>query len=82
METKLIGIKQFRKDVTTLWKEAQKKNIRYIVMYHAVPIFEVNPISQKEAILEELAKDVAQGREDIAHGRVYTQEEVYAELGL
>ncbi|MDP4007959.1 MAG: hypothetical protein Q8P68_02090 [Candidatus Peregrinibacteria bacterium] len=82
MKTKLIGIKQFRKDITTLWKDSQKQNIRYIVMYHATPIFEVNPIDQKDITLENLAFDVEEARADIKKGKVYTQEEVYKELGI
>ena len=48
MATKVIGIKKFRASITSLWKEAKKNQIRYIVMHRNTPIMEVNPISEKE----------------------------------
>jgi len=44
MITKLIGLNEYRSNLTKLWKESQKKKIRYIVMVHSRPVFEVNPI--------------------------------------
>lgn len=82
MTTKIIGIKEFRKNITKIWKEARAKNIRFIVMYHAEPIMEVNPIKQKEFILENLQIEVAEAREQIKEGKSYSHEEVLAELGL
>lgn len=43
MKTKIIALKQFRQNITKLWKEAQQENIRYIVMFHSRPILEVLP---------------------------------------
>ncbi len=82
MTTKIIGIKKFRENITSLWKEAKKKKIRYIVMYHSTPIMEVNPIDEKELVLENLAKDITEAREQVERGEVYTQEEVMKEFGL
>lgn len=82
MTTKIIGIKKFRENITTLWKEAKNKKIRYIVMYHSEPIMEVNPIDESELILENLEKDIAQAREQAKKGEVYTQEQVLKKLGL
>lgn len=82
MTTKIIGIKKFRENITNIWKGAKKKKIRYIVMYHSEPILEVNPINEKELILENLAKDIAEAREQVKKGEVYTEEEVLKELGL
>lgn len=44
MVTKLIWLNEYRSNLTKLWKESQKKKIRYIVMVHSKPVFEVNPI--------------------------------------
>ncbi|MBD3330336.1 hypothetical protein GF354_02275 [Candidatus Peregrinibacteria bacterium] len=82
MTTKIIGIKKFRENITSLWKEAKKKKIRYIVMYHSTPVMEVNPIDDDALILEKLAKDIAEAREQVKRGEVYTQEEVMKEFGL
>lgn len=79
--TQTIGLKEFRSNITTLWKSAQKKGTRYIVMHHARPVFEVNPITKND-ILTKLAADIAEARLAAKQGRVYTQEEVLKRLGL
>ena len=38
--------------------------------------------SRKEELLDKLAKDIAEAREDVKAGRVYSAEDVYKELGL
>lgn len=81
MMTKVIGIKQFRENVTSLWREAKIKKIRYIVMHHSKPILEVNPIDEDELILETMAKDI-KARIQAKKGRTYTHEEVYKKLGI
>lgn len=43
MLTKVISLKDYRQNITKLWKEAEKENIRYIVLHHSKPIFEVKP---------------------------------------
>jgi len=82
MITKIIGIKKFRKNITSIWKEARDKKIRYIVMHYSTPIMEVNPISKKKFGLEELANDIAEARKQVEKGEVHTQEEIMREFGL
>lgn len=82
MPTKIIGIKDFRQNITSIWREAREKNISYIVMYHALPIFEVNPIDEEEMILDNLVKDVEEAREQVRKGEVYSETEVYKKLGI
>lgn len=79
--TKTIGLKEFRNNITTLWKTAQKKNIRYIVMHHSRPVFEVNPLTGDD-ILIQLAADIAKARLAAKQGRVHTQAAVLKRLGL
>lgn len=82
MTTKIVGIKDFRQNITNIWKESREKNIRYIVMYHSIPIFEVNPINEDEIILDNLMKDVAEARGQVKTGEVYSETEVYKKLGI
>lgn len=82
MTTKLIGIKEFRQNVTKLYKQAQKKNIQYIVLNRNQPIFKVTPLSEKDTIIEKLALDIEEARNDIKDGRVFDFEDVCIELGL
>ncbi len=82
MTTKLIGIKEFRQNVTSLYKQAQAKNIQYVVLNRNQPIFKVSPLSKKDTIIEKLALDVEEARNDIKKGRIFDFEAVCNELGL
>ena len=44
MTTKLISLNEYRKNISTLWKKWREENIKYIVMVHSKPMFEVKPI--------------------------------------
>ena len=80
--TKLIGLKEFRANITSIWKKARKYNIRFIVMNHSTPIMEVSPIMDADVALEKLAADVKEAREQFKRGEFYTQEEVFKHLGI
>lgn len=82
MTTKIIGIKEFRNRINTLWKTARKKNIRYIIMYHSTPILEARPIDEDELIFEKFADEIKEAREQFKRGEYYTQEEIMKEFGL
>jgi len=82
MTTKLIGIKEFRQNITTLYKQATKNNWRFIVLNRNLPIFKVEPLSKKDAILEKLTAEIAEAREEVKKGKVYDFEDVCQEIGL
>jgi predicted phosphohydrolase len=81
-KTQLIGLKEFRQGVTSLWKKARKTNTKFIVMYHSQPVLEVHPISEKEDLLDKLKRDIAEAREQVKKGKAYTQAQVFKSLGL
>jgi len=85
MKTKLIGIKQFSQNVSKVLKEAQEKNIHFVVMRHQQPVVNITPAKKSiteddlrtEGIdVEELKKDIAVSRAEAARGELYTTEEV------
>ena len=80
--TKVIGIKNFRNNITKLWKTARDNKVKYIVMYHSAPILEVKPITEKELAFASLASEIAEAREQVKKGKVYTEEGIKKELGL
>ncbi len=82
MKTQILGLKEFRSNITSLWKKARKDNIRYIVMHHSTPVFEVNPVDEKDIYLESFLEDIKESREQVKRGEVYKLEEVAKELGL
>ncbi|MBI5222150.1 MAG: hypothetical protein HY980_01490 [Candidatus Magasanikbacteria bacterium] len=82
MVTKLVGVKEFRQNIAGYHKQAVKNGWRFIVLNRNRPIFEVNPLNEKEAILEKLVADVAEARQDYKAGRVYTPAQIRKMLGL
>ena len=82
MTTKIIGIKEYRQNITTLWKEAREKNIRYIVMYHSKPVFEVNPLQDEDELVDLLRKDIEEAREQAKKGETVFHEALMEEFGI
>lgn len=52
MLTKVISLKDYRQNITSLWKEAKKNNVCYVVLHHSKPILEVKPFPEEELIFE------------------------------
>ncbi len=82
MTTKIIGIKEYRKNITTLWKEAREKNIRYIVMYHTQPVFEVTPLQDEDGLLDLLREEIKTAREQAEKGETVSHEALMEEFGI
>ena len=59
-----------------------KNGISYLVTNRDLAIFEVKPLTKKEAGLKKLAAEIAEARQQIREGKVYTHEEVERRLGL
>ena len=57
METQAISLQEYRKNLSKIWKEAQKKDIRYIVMVHGRPVWEVNPIQGNSIPTERISQN-------------------------
>lgn len=62
-------------------ENCSKKQVRYIVLHHTMPILEVNPLSS-DATLTILAADIAHARQQVKTGKVYSQAKVRKLLGL
>ena len=82
MTTQIIGIKEFRQNITSLSKKAQKNKTRYIVMRHSTPLFEVTPLTNDALVLEKLAQRARKARAEAKQGKLYTTEEVLEHLGI
>ncbi|MEK7521029.1 MAG: hypothetical protein AAB560_03050 [Patescibacteria group bacterium] len=82
MTTKLIGVREFRQNISALYKSAQTKNLRYIVLNKNKPVFEVRPLSKKDASLERLLAITREARADGKAGRVHSLESLEKELGI
>ncbi len=82
MVTKLIGVKEFRQNMAKYSAAARRHGWRYVVLSRNKPIFEVKPLSEKDIVLEKLAADIAEARQQAREGKVYTIDEVRRHLGL
>ena len=79
MITKLIGIKEFRQNISDFTQKAQKGNGRYIIMNRNKPLFELKPFKDDQD-LENIFADIIVAKEDIKKGRVYSQDDILAEF--
>ncbi len=82
MVTKLIGVREFRQNMATLCEKARKNNWRFVVLSHNKPIFKMEPLSGKDASLEKLMQEIAEARDDVKKGRVFTPDQVRKNLEL
>jgi hypothetical protein len=62
--------------------KAKRHGWRYVVLNRNVPIFEVKALSDKDAVLEKLAADVAEARQEWRDGKGIPLEKALKSLGL
>lgn len=79
MNTKIIGIKDFRANISNYAKKAQKDSARYIIMNRNKPLFELKPFSENEE-LEEIFAEILNAKQDIRKGRIHKQEDILKEF--
>ena len=82
MITKFIGVREFRKNMSTLYIKAKKNNWRFIILNRNQPIFKIEPLGASDNIVEKIFVDITEAREDIKKGRVNTARQIRKELGL
>ena len=81
MTTQIIGVREFRQNLTSLYKKAQKNQLRYVVMNKNHPVFEVLPFKPSEEVyLESYVKDVARGKQDFKEEKFSSWEDVKKRL--
>ncbi|MBP9717415.1 MAG: hypothetical protein KBD44_01735 [Candidatus Pacebacteria bacterium] len=79
MNTKFIGVKDFRQNMATYAKKAQNKTTRYIVVSRAVPLFEISPFDE-DASLDSVFDKVIAARDEVSTGNFYTHAKVKKSL--
>ena len=81
MNTLLVGLKEFRANLTDLTKRMHNGNTKLIVLSQNKPILEVRPIqAKKEFVLEDHISQVALARKQVKEGKVYSPDEVRKKL--
>lgn len=81
MNTKFIGVKEFRQNISDYAKRAQKNDTRYIVMNRNKPLFEIKAFAEDE-YLDSFVADIAKAEADVARGNYHTHEDVMKVLGI
>lgn len=82
MTTRFVGLKELRQNMARITSDAHRKKERLIVLRKNEPLFELRPLSRKDASLERLMLILREAEEDVKAGRVYTQEEIMRYFGL
>lgn len=71
MNTKFVGMKEFRGNIAEYARKARVDKTRFIVVSHKKPLFEVTPFSE-DTDLDSLYTSITQAKKDVAEGRVYS----------
>lgn len=82
MITKLVGVKEFRQNMAKYMASGSRYGWRYVVLSRNKPIGEVRPFSKKDAVLEQLAADIAEARQEARAGKGMPLEEALQSVGL
>ena len=82
MTTKVVGLKEFRQNLSSYTQEIDADNICIIVLNKNKPVLKVFPVSEKEFILEHYVQEIAEARQDIKKGKVKSLKQVRNNLGL
>jgi len=75
MNTKFIGVRDFRQKMNEYATKARTQKTRYIVVSHKKPLFEITPFNDEET-LDSFYASIIQAKEDVADGKVHTHDEI------
>ncbi len=80
MRTEFISLQECRKSMSSLWKKANKENIKYIVMVHSNPVLEITPIRQHEMQVETISPEEKKEMENMIKDRKAGKKENFLSL--
>lgn len=81
MNTKFVGIKDFRKNIADYVECARAGNARFIIMNRNKPLFEIKPFAEDE-YLDSFVASVVKAEAEVVKGKHHSQAEVMSELGI
>jgi len=79
MNTKFVGVKDFRQNMAAYAKKAQKGDTRFIVVSRNNPLFEISPFDE-DVTLESFIHEIYEARSEVSAGKFHTHADVVAEL--
>ena len=72
MNTKLVGMKEFRNNISKYAQKAGKGDTRFVVMRRNIPLFELKPLSEEDGVYAKYVR----AKKDLAEGRVHSHDEI------
>lgn len=81
MNTKFIGVKDFRQNMSDYAKRARNGDARFVIMNRNKPLFELKPFAE-DVYLDSFVSSVLEAEADVAKGNHHTEDEVMKELGI
>lgn len=82
MTTRFVGLKEFRQNIAKFSAEAYKKTQRLVILRKNQPIFEIRPLTAKQAFTDDLMIRLERAEEEFKNGKTYSQNEIEKSLGL
>lgn len=79
MNTKFIGVKDFRQNMADYAKKARNKTSRYVIMSRNIPLFELKPFDEDET-LESFFNEIMEAKADVEAGRIFSHDEIVSGL--
>jgi antitoxin (DNA-binding transcriptional repressor) of toxin-antitoxin stability system len=81
MNTKFVGIKDFRQNISDYARRARKGDARFVIMNRNKPLFEIKPFAE-DVYLDSFVASVLQAEAGVTKGNFRTEDEVMKELGV
>lgn len=85
-KTRMVTVRQLRQNLSKYLREAEEKNVHFVVMRHATPVAHVVPVKKKKKnkrdTLEEFLAELTEARAQIERGEGISQEEMERLVGL
>lgn len=81
MNTKFVGIKDFRQNISDYAKLAQKGDAQFVIMKRNKPLFEIKPFAE-DVYLDSFAASMVEAEADISANRVIPHDDLAKKLGL
>lgn len=78
MQVKILGIKEFRQNMSSIADQVATKKYRFVIARKNKPVFELRPLTEKDLFLEDVRKRI----ENAKTTKSYTAEEVIKLLNL
>jgi antitoxin (DNA-binding transcriptional repressor) of toxin-antitoxin stability system len=82
MKTHIVGVKEFRNNMASLTRRAQRNGSTLLVLNNNKPFFNVSPVSPRQVWEAEMLQAAERGIEDLKHGRTIGTAEMLRRISV